>query len=93
MRPPFQIEIKIEGETLTVPEFMHSLAYLARVYKVGKVSPVEQALSVDVNEAFDWLDTHIGDGQYGDIHVYDISWARDHEPTLLRTLPSSRRRV
>ncbi|WP_219506483.1 hypothetical protein [Nonomuraea ceibae] len=91
LHPPSRIKIEVEGATLTVPEFMHSLAYLARVYKVGEVSPIEQMLTINIDEAYGWLDTHIGDQQYGDIQVYDVTWAATKPPTLLRTLPSRRR--
>lgn len=76
-----------------VPRFLHSLAYLARVYKVGEVLPVQKMLTVDVNAAYDWLDTHIGADQYGDIQVYDVSWVGQRDPVLVRTLPSARRRL
>ncbi|MFG1945582.1 hypothetical protein [Nonomuraea sp. NPDC048826] len=91
IRPPSQMKLTIDGATLVVAEFMHSLAYLARVYQIGEVDPVEQMLTIDIDEAYGWLDRHIGDQQYGDVQVYDITWAPSRPPTLVRTLPSRRR--
>jgi hypothetical protein len=63
------------------------------VYEVGEVSPVRKMLTIDVDDAYDWLDAHVGDDRYGDIQVYDVSWVGQRDPIPVRTLPSTRRRL
>ncbi|MGA5763932.1 hypothetical protein [Nonomuraea bangladeshensis] len=87
-----QVNIEIEGQTLPVVEHLYSLAYLARVFKVGESDSQDAYLTIDVNDAYDWLDENVGEGFYGDIAIYDISFPSQREPTLLKTLSGTRRR-
>ncbi|MEO3800077.1 hypothetical protein [Nonomuraea sp. B1E8] len=67
--------------------------FVAHVFKVGSLDARDAYLTIDVNDAYDWLDEHVGDGHYGDIAVYDISFPSKREPTLVKTLSGTRRRV
>jgi hypothetical protein len=86
--PP--LTITIEGRTITVPEYLYSLAYLARVFEVGSTDIKDAYLSVNLDDAYTFLNSNIGDGQYGDVAIYDISFAGTRPPSMIKTLPSRR---
>ncbi|GAA3785937.1 hypothetical protein GCM10022226_00090 [Sphaerisporangium flaviroseum] len=63
------------------------------MFKVGSNDVQDAYLTIDVDDAYDWLGENIGEGFYGDIAVYDISYARTRQPWLVKTLPGTRRAV
>ncbi|TDE34275.1 hypothetical protein E1295_37200 [Nonomuraea mesophila] len=49
-------------------------------------------LTVNLNEALDWLEVTTPAGGSGVVAMFDIQWVPGRDPTLVKTLPSRRRR-
>lgn len=86
--PP--VAIQIGGLSLSVPEFLYAYAYLARAFRTDDGEPVEQFLSISLDEALEWLTSNTPENGHGDVAIYDIQFVRKRPPTMVKTIPARR---